>query len=447
MIRAPLFAIALSSVSYAACAQPANGTAAGLETCSQLARAAATVCYNPTDGSGVERFDCRQARATLGECLERIARSAPLETPEGTGSSEMPSGTTPPKLRPPTVSPNNSTSIGSPSSLYGAVPSKKPSVAVLPDKPTGAVAPEKPTAADLVGPRSANESMTGLESCFHAARIADAICSKLPNDPAQRLDCFQKTRAAQLECLEHVLSETPAGPTMPERPSETTRLEPPATARLPEGSSERVSPEQTSRNGSSEKSDSPPKAIVRTNPQELPAPAATPTGTIRPDIRPKTAGVPAEPTGANWVVSETTSPVDYSPLVTAVIQSTSPVKDAPTALAIRCGEKHTELLVRTGGTWARTGGNELRVDYQINDQPAVRLPWSASADGRTASYRGDSVGLLQSLPEGARLKINVFDGLGHPATFQLTGLDAVRKKIAGACNWAPTANKDVIGKR
>ena len=446
MIRAPLFAIALSSVSYAACAQPANGTAAGLESCSQLARAAATVCYNQTD-SGVERFDCRQARATLGECLESIARSAPLETPEGTGSSEMSSGTIPQKLRPPTVSPNNSTNTGSLSPPYRAVPSKKPSVAVSPDKPTGTVASEKPAAADLIGPRSANENMTGLESCFHAARIADAICSKLPDDPAQRLDCFQQTRAAQLECLEHVLSETPAGPTPPKTPSETTRLEPPAIARLPEGSSERVSPEQANRNGSSEKSDNPPKAIVRTNPQELAAPAETPTGTIRPDIRPKTAGVPAGPTSTNWVVSETTSPVDYSPLVTAVIQSTSPVKDAPAALAIRCGEKHTELMVRTGGTWATTRGNELRVDYQIDDKPAVRLPWSASADGKSASYKGDAVGLLQSLPEGARLKINVFDGLGHDATFQLTGLDTVRKKIAAACNWAPTANKSVIGKR
>jgi hypothetical protein len=284
--------------------------------------------------------------------------------------------------------------------------------------------------------------MTGLESCFQAARIAGEICSKLPNDPAQRLDCFQKTRAAQLECLGHVLSETPAGPTTPKAPSETTRPEPPATAKLPEGPSERVSPEQPSQTGSSEKSVSLPKAIVRTNPPELPAPAATPTGAIRPDIRPKTADVPIGPTGTNWVISETTSPVDYSPLVTALIRSTSPVKDAPTTLAVRCRGKHTELLVRTDGTWARARGNELRVDYQINDQAAVKLPWTASADGKTASYKGDAVGLLQSLPEGARLKINVFDGPGpgHDATFQLAGLDTARKKIAVACKWAPIAN-------
>src|SRR5258708_39908362 len=88
----------------------------------------------------------------------------------------------------------------------------------------------------IISARSANESVTALESCFQAARIADAICFKLPDDPALRLDCFQKTRSAQIECLEHVLSETPGGPA--KTPSEATRSEPPASAALPEGSSE-----------------------------------------------------------------------------------------------------------------------------------------------------------------------------------------------------------------
>ena len=75
----------------------------------------------------------------------------------------------------------------------------------------------------IVSARSANETADALESCFRAARVADAICSKLPADPALRLDCFQKTRAAQLECLEHVLSETPTTPT-PKIPSEVIHI-------------------------------------------------------------------------------------------------------------------------------------------------------------------------------------------------------------------------------
>ena len=308
----------------------------------------------------------------------------------------------------------------------------------------------------IVSARSANESVAALESCFQAARIADAICSKLSNDPGQRVDCFQKTRSAQLECLEHVLSETPAEPATPKTPSEATRSEPPASAALPEGSSERVSPpdqtgtlETPAGIPSAEKSDSPPKAIVRTNPSEPPGSTEAPTGAIRPDISPKTTDVPVRPTGTNWVVSETTSPVDYSPLVTALIHSTSQVKDAPSILAVRCRGQHTELLVRTNGTWATTRGGELRVDYQVNDQPAVGLQWILSSDGKTATYKDDPVSILQSLPDGARLKINVADraSSSHEATFQIDGWDVVRNKIGTACKWARTTDKTSSGKR
>jgi hypothetical protein len=325
----------------------------------------------------------------------------------------------------------------------------------------------------IVSARSANESIGALELCFKAARIADAICSKLPDDPAQRLDCFQKTGSAQLECLEHVLSETPAGPATPKMPSEAARSEPsasaapatpktsseaprpepPASVALPEGSSERVStPAQTGTletppGISAEKS--PPKTIVGTKPPEPPRFTEPPTGAIQPNISPKTADVPRRPTGTNWVISETTSPVDYSPLVTALIRSTSQVKDAPSALAVRCLGQRTELLVRTDGTWTATRGQELRVDYQVNDQPAVGLQWILSSDGKTATYKDDPVSLFQSLPDGAHLKINVADraSSSHEAMFQIDGWDVVRNKIGTACKWARTTDKTSSGKR
>ena len=361
----------------------------------------------------------------------------------------------------------------------------------------------------IVSARSADEGVAALESCFQASRIADAICSKL--DPALRLDCFQKARSAQLECLDHIMSEmqaatpktpseatrseppasagparqkspseaarseppasaapaTPnspseaarseppasAAPATPNSPPEAPRPEPPASAALPEGSSERVSPpaqtgtlEAPAGIPSAEKSDSPPKAIVGTNP---PGSAEAATGAIQPDISPKTADVPVRPTGADWVISETTSPVDYSPLVTGLMHSTSKVKDAPSTLVVRCVGERTELLVRTDGTWNATRGHELRVDYQINDQPAVGLQWILSSDGKTASYKDDPVSFLQSLPDAARLKINVADraSSSHEATFQTDGWDVVRNKIGTACKWARRTDKTSSGKR
>jgi hypothetical protein len=157
-----------------------------------------------------------------------------------------------------------------------------------------------------------------------------------------------------------------------------------------------------------------------------------------------------QPADAAWVVSETTSPVDYSPLITAVIHSTASVKDAPNTLAVRCRGSRTELLLRTEGAWRASRASEVQVDHQINEQPFVRLQWTVSADGKTASYKDDAVELLRSLPEGARLKISVFarqEGPGQEATFQLTGWDGVRKKIGLACRWPPTADKMSLGKR
>jgi hypothetical protein len=148
-----------------------------------------------------------------------------------------------------------------------------------------------------------------------------------------------------------------------------------------------------------------------------------------------------QPADTAWIVSETTSPVDYAPLTTAVINSTSSVQNAPNTLAVRCRGAHTELLLRTEGAWRVTRASEVQVDYRINDHPVVRLQWTVSPDGKTASYKGDAVGLLRSLPEGAQLKISVFDwpGVGQEATFQLTGLDSVRTRIGSACKWPPTA--------
>src|SRR4051794_23876821 len=64
-----------------------------------------------------------------------------------------------------------------------------------------------------------NEAVNGLETCFQQARIADSICAKGELNAAQRQDCFQKARDAQLECLEHVQQEMTAGSKPPQQPS------------------------------------------------------------------------------------------------------------------------------------------------------------------------------------------------------------------------------------
>ena len=139
----------------------------------------------------------------------------------------------------------------------------------------------------------------------------------------------------------------------------------------------------------------------------------------------------AEP-AQSWIVSETMSPVDYSPMITATTSSQSVAKDAPAIFIIRCRGQRTDLLVSTEGSWRASRANELQVDLRVNDQPAVRMQWIASSDGRTAIFKDDAVRFLRSLPDGGRIMVSVSDsqGTAHEASFQLTGLDVIRQKIA-----------------
>jgi hypothetical protein len=316
----------------------------------------------------------------------------------------------------------------------------------------------------------ADEGFKELETCFQLARAADAICSEPKNSAADRFDCSQKARTAQLECLKNVFPEGSAGSVPPETPSGTVSAGDPASSlKTPP----RIVPPETPAANSAVRAEpvhdlterleicfqearaadvaciDPANDTVKRVACFQSARAAQVECLENISHEPPTGSAQNQPSDTAWVVSETTSPVDYSPLITAVIHATSGVKDAPNTLAVRCRGPRTELLLRTKGTWRAAHASEVQVDYQINDQPFVRLQWTVSADGKTASYKDDAVELLRSLPEGARLKISVFDrqGLGQEATFQLTGLDSVRQKIGLACKWPSTADKMSSGKR
>jgi hypothetical protein len=183
-------------------------------------------------------------------------------------------------------------------------------------------------------------------------------------------------------------------------------------------------------------------------PANVPASATdTPTGAIGSNSPGKNTNKPAPAT--NWIVSETTSPVDFSPLVIAAVRAKSEVKDGPNALAVRCRARHTELSIRTDGAWGAPRGNEFLVDYQINDHPVVRQPWILSPDGKTATYKYDPVELLRSMPEGARLKVAVADkgNVRREATFELAGLSVIRQKVGTACKWVPVTAQTSSEKR
>ncbi len=146
---------------------------------------------------------------------------------------------------------------------------------------------------------------------------------------------------------------------------------------------------------------------------------------------------PAQPQGPNWIISETTSPVDYRPQIAALTTARASSQDAPSSLTIYCRAHRTGLTISTTGPWKQATGGEVKVIYRINEEPSVEQRWIAAETGKSLTFPGDVVRFLRSMPDSGQILVKVYAGKGSPyeSAFQLGGLDPVRRKIAAACNW------------
>jgi hypothetical protein len=294
-----------------------------------------------------------------------------------------------------------------------------------------------------VAAQSVDRATDGLEACFRQARLADKICEAL-TVPGERLDCFKNTRDAQLECLTHTLPDERTTSTVPSGPSSPPSASPKETeSNQPEntGSSE---PTKLSRDAGSEPGSS--KADAGPDSSGKSAAGSEAAVAVRSSPQTITKAGPAPPAN-NWIVSETTSPVDYSPLVTAVMQATQPGDNGPSSLTIRCRAKRTELLLQFAGNPASPRPGEPQIHFQVEDQSPVKQDWNWSRDAKIATLKNDAVTLLQFLPEGARLTIWTGLSTQQGSAFQLAGLGAIRKKVAAACNWPPQQAQTSIKKK
>jgi hypothetical protein len=143
-----------------------------------------------------------------------------------------------------------------------------------------------------------------------------------------------------------------------------------------------------------------------------------------------------QPQGPNWVVSETTSPVDYRPQIAALTTARVSSQDAPASLTIHCRAQRM-LIISTTGFWKQATDVEVKVVYRINEEPPIEQRWRPAETGKSLAFQGDVVRLLRSMPDSGQIRVKVYAGKASPSesTFQLVGLDPVRRKIATACNW------------
>ena len=135
-----------------------------------------------------------------------------------------------------------------------------------------------------------------------------------------------------------------------------------------------------------------------------------------------------------WTVSETTSPVDYRPIVTASTFSRG--SDGSSAqLSISCRGGRTEMVITgsalSGKAW------DYATTYSINRRPPVQLPTGSPSSGAGVAVQGDIVRLLQSFPDEGEIAIHLASrtAAAIDLSFPLGGVKSVRERIAAACKW------------
>ncbi|WP_245453762.1 hypothetical protein [Bradyrhizobium sp. AC87j1] len=137
----------------------------------------------------------------------------------------------------------------------------------------------------------------------------------------------------------------------------------------------------------------------------------------------------------DWIVSETTSPVDYLPVVTAIATSVGSSDGAAMQLAIHCRRGRTEVIV--AGPALSRSASEYVISFRLNADTPMQFTAASPSFGSGVAFGGDVVKLLSSLPDEGQIVVSLFTRTGpvQGGQFLLSGFENVRKKMAAACKW------------
>jgi hypothetical protein len=148
---------------------------------------------------------------------------------------------------------------------------------------------------------------------------------------------------------------------------------------------------------------------------------------------PKPVGTARSP--SNWSIIEGDLSDDVAQFSAGVV-----VGDA--ALILRCREKKTEAAFSTKDTFL--GDKAVGVRFRIDQREPVKEVWRASMNGY-AAFAPNPVDFIRELPEQGRVFIRAVaaDGNNKDANFLISGVSAMRNKIARACSWSDTPDEPV----
>jgi hypothetical protein len=148
------------------------------------------------------------------------------------------------------------------------------------------------------------------------------------------------------------------------------------------------------------------------------------------------------PAADNWIVSETTSPIDYSSVAIATASSSGGPDGATLLLSIQCRGGRTELVI--GGSALTRRGEDYLVSYVVNDSQPVVVAAGTPASGTGVAVKGDVVRLLASLPDQGEVafRVTARQGAALEGRYALATLKTVLDRLAAPCRWPAAAARN-----
>jgi hypothetical protein len=131
-----------------------------------------------------------------------------------------------------------------------------------------------------------------------------------------------------------------------------------------------------------------------------------------------------------WIVSETRSPVDYSPVAIATTSA------GELQLSIQCRGGRTEMVIASPRLALRA--DTQAVSYTVNDGAPVPIAFGPSSSGNGLALRVDVPRLLMALPDRGELSFRIAGRQGQAleASVALAGLRPLHGRMAGPCKWS-----------
>jgi hypothetical protein len=154
---------------------------------------------------------------------------------------------------------------------------------------------------------------------------------------------------------------------------------------------------------------------------------------------PSTASSAPAPAADNWIVSETTSPIDYTPVAVATASSSGGPDGTTMQLSIQCRGGRTDLVISGPALTRRV--EDYAVSYGVNDSQPVVVAAGTPTSGTGIAIKGDVVRLLASLPDQGDIvfRVTARQGVVLEGRYALAGLKILLDRLAVPCKWPAAA--------